>query len=351
MTKIAWDDVSKNAAAWEKQAQHPVLLLHLGQRYIELKRSEDAVRCIENAIAISPDAIAFKLLAAGYKGAGKMDKWQEALERYIALNPPGLEPARVRVDLAKELMRQKQWQKAKPFADAAAATGADWAMQCASECYEGLGRWDESELWIRRSTERYENSYARWFMWCKRTGHGDLAAATKVVTDRFQDVSQIAAPVDLQQMGFFYDLTGKSEQAMWAFKAWHKAEPNGDVSTLMLLLALDENDEPELRDKVVKNYPDRNKGPLDWLPVVFRESLARGEKAKLDLDAADKHIAGSAAKFQPVGCYFVGRFLEQRGHKADAIRYYRRCVDAPEVANIIFPALAINRLRVLGVKD
>ena len=85
-----------------------------------------------------------------------------------------------------------------------------------------------------------------------------------------------------------------------------EAVPNGPVSSLMLVLALDENEEPALRDKVLKNHPDSKKGPLDWLAVLFRESLARGEKAKLDLDAADKHIAGSPAQTQRVGCYFVG---------------------------------------------
>ncbi len=329
-----WNTASKHADDWEMTAQHPQLLLHLGERYILLGRFDDAARCIERAIAISPEFKAYTLLADAYRNAKKMDQWQAALDRYLALNPPGLEPARVRVMIANELMRRKEWQKAKPYADAAAATGADWAMQCACACHEGLGEWEESEEWIRRSTERYETSYIRWFMWCKRTAHGDLAAATKVVTDRFQDVSQIAAPIDLQQMGFFYTLTGKPEQAMWAFKAWHKAEPTGDVSSLMLLLAHDENEEWELRDKILKNFPEGNgKSPLQWLPGLYRESLARGEKAKLDLVAADKQLAASPDKFQPVCAYFVGRFLEQHNQKADAIRYYRRCVDAPEVAN------------------
>jgi hypothetical protein len=42
---------------------------------------------------------------------------------------------------------------------------------------------------------------------------------------------------------------------------------------------------------------------------------------------------------------------EQHGHKDDAIRYYRRCVDAPEIAMLVFKTLAIDRLRRLGVKD
>lgn len=141
------------------------------------------------------------------------------------------------------------------------------------------------------------------------------------------------------------------EQAMWAFKAWYKAEPKGDVSSLMFCVALDETDETALRDKVLKNYPERTTGPLDWLPGLYRESLARGEKAKLDLTAVEKHIAATPVPSQRVACYFVGRILEQHGRKADAIRYYRRCVDSPQVVHLVFPTMAINRLRAMGVKD
>jgi hypothetical protein len=84
------------------------------------------------------------------------------------------------------------------------------------------------------------------------------------------------------------------------------------------------------------------------LPELFWGVLEGQNSA---VAAADKHLAASADKFQPVCAYFVGGFLEQHDQKADAIRYYRRCVDAPEVANIIFTTLAADRLRVLSAKQ
>ncbi len=160
---------------------------------------------------------------------------------------------------------------------------------------------------------------------------------------------RLGVAVDVQA-GLGIVVTPGEMQAMWAFKALSKADPQNDVAALMLLLAQDEGDERAQRDKTIKIFPP-GKGPLQWLPVAFRETLDRGEMAKMDLKAADDRIAGMRAPLQPIAAYFVGRFLEQRGHKDDAIQYYRRSVSAPEADNIIFPTLAVNRLRSLGVND
>ncbi len=52
-----------------------------------------------------------------------------------------------------------------------------------------------------------------------------------------------------------------------------------------------------------------------------------------------------------MGASFAGRFLGPRGHQEEAIRSYRRCVEAPEVAYEAFPALAIGHLRGVGFRD
>lgn len=51
----------------------------------------------------------------------------------------------MRVDIARHFMGRKEWDKARPYADAAAQTYAGWAMLCAAECYEGLEDWDKAE--------------------------------------------------------------------------------------------------------------------------------------------------------------------------------------------------------------
>ena len=51
-------------------------------------------------------------------------------------------------------------------------------MACAVRCHEGLENWEQAELWTQRQTERYASaSWANWYLFCKRTGHGNLKAA------------------------------------------------------------------------------------------------------------------------------------------------------------------------------
>jgi hypothetical protein len=55
-------------------------------------------------------------------------------------------------------------------------------MQCAVRCYIGLKNWKRAELWVQRLSERYPNtSVQEWHEFCKRTGHGDRAAAQALV--------------------------------------------------------------------------------------------------------------------------------------------------------------------------
>ena len=73
-------------------------------------------------------------------------------------------------------MKKNEFEKAEPFAEAAADSWAAWAMEAAIECEEGLGHWEQAEGWVKREQQRYGPA-TRWLRWCERTGHGDLEAA------------------------------------------------------------------------------------------------------------------------------------------------------------------------------
>src|SRR4051812_8195012 len=90
-------------------------------------------------------------------------------------------------------MSDRKWEKAQPYAEAAAETWAAWAMQCAVRCYEGLKDWERAELWVRRLSERYPtNSVGKWLDFCKRTGHGDVRLAQALVDQYRVAVGQAA---------------------------------------------------------------------------------------------------------------------------------------------------------------
>src|SRR5713101_5027550 len=139
----------------------------LGYQYIQLRRWQDAERCLKHSVEITGDHYDYENLAKVYKAQGDTQRWKETLDEYLKQEDFGLDHARVRVEIAKHLMSHKEWEKAQPYAEAAAHTWAHWAMLCASECYEGMEDWEKSEQWIRRAAERYSSASISWFLWCK----------------------------------------------------------------------------------------------------------------------------------------------------------------------------------------
>jgi len=174
-----WEVAAPHAAEWEADAaQQPDVLTALGRRYAAMRRWDDARRCLAKSLELSPDADIYGELARSYKEVGDLKNWQATLDRFIEREEDyGLEHARTRVEIAQHFMRLKQWEKAQPYAEAAARTWAAWAMECAQFCYQGMEDWGNAELWVRRRSERYPNARNAWFDWCERTGHGDIEAA------------------------------------------------------------------------------------------------------------------------------------------------------------------------------
>ena len=176
----AWDQVKGEVPGWrEKVGDAPALIAALGRKYAELKDYDEAEKYLRRYMELSPDPWAYRLLADCYKARGESDRWQATLDEFLAnTEHAGLEHAKVQVQLANDLMKRGRWADAKKYAEPAAETWAGWAMICASECNEGLKDWEQAELWIRRTAERYPKANgAAWYRFCKRTGHGDIQAA------------------------------------------------------------------------------------------------------------------------------------------------------------------------------
>ena len=179
-----WENVKGEVTGWEKESGvSPAVLAVLGTRYTSEKKFDDAERVLSRYIILSPDRWAYRALADNYKAQGDIDRWQKTLDEFLnKVEDLGLDHAQVQVEIANFYAGVKQWEKARPYAEAAAATWAEWAMICAARCAEGEKDWARAELWFSRVTERYPgNSWAVWYFFCKRTGQGNLAAARDAV--------------------------------------------------------------------------------------------------------------------------------------------------------------------------
>ena len=183
LIELDWDGSKDKVNAWRRTTdESPVLLKALALKYTEMGKYEQARPILEEYIRESPEPWAYEKLADNFKALGKMEDYRAALKKCLeeSTDERGLDHARVQVKLAKDLMKQKKWNEARPYAEAAAQTWAGWAMLCAASCAEAMEDWEAAETWYRRTSERYPtNNRATWYEFCKRTSHGNLAAAKK----------------------------------------------------------------------------------------------------------------------------------------------------------------------------
>jgi tetratricopeptide (TPR) repeat protein len=342
-----WAAAEKFAGAWEKEGQHPAVFIALGKRYYALKRYDDAERCLKQALTLSNDRDTNHSLAETYKVQGKMDRWQETLEAFLEGEDTGLTHAGVRVELARYFMAKKEWQRAQPYAEAAAETWAEWAMVCAAECAEGLGEWDKAEQWLQRITLRYPTSYAKWYYWSLRTGKGDVKAAEQVVKERLQQLGGRLTPNDMLCSVILQLTAGQPKLALEAFQQLYQQKATG-WRALNLALLYDELKDREGRDKALQKVDDQP--AFGKLAELFSQCLARGEKENLDADAVEAVLKEMPADRWADACYLLGRFLELRGQTKSALVYLNRSAMNPQSIGDPYPALAGVRLRANGVE-
>jgi tetratricopeptide (TPR) repeat protein len=331
-----WAAIEPRAGELEKSLGHqPPVLRALGKRYLELKRLDDAERCLKAEVELASDFSATRLLAQVYLERGDEKKWQATLEASLKFEDVGLAHEEVRVELARHFMKLGKWDEAEPFAARAAESWASWAMACARDCYEGKRDWEKAELWQQRISERYDGEQIEWFFWCKRNQKGNLRGAAALAEQYFKELAPRATAVDDQKRGVFYALTGRPKEALAAFTKGFSREGDPYCGIHVALLALELKDVPArdaaLQQVVEKGPAFRSKGEARTSEVLlgraFQDLLAQGEGTRPEPGTFTKILDGASnAGTRANVTYFIGRFSELRYSAAEAKPYYEQCV-------------------------
>lgn len=330
-----WEFAKSHADDWEKSsAGHPSVLGGLGRQYSALHDYDKAEPYLRRYIEAAPEYWAYMQLANNYKAQGNRDRWKETIDEFLDKGEDhGLDGAQARVAVANDFMDRKEWAKARPYAEAAAATWAEWAMQCAHRCAEGNKDWDRAEFWIRNITERYTRSgWARWYLFCVQSGHGNAAEAQAFTEQYIAAVGANPSVIDTEAVGFFHVLSGQPKRALDDFRQSVK-ERNIISSVMQVVLVADELHDEALRDATLKALcTERQKDAPKTVAAfqMFRDALAQGATGKIDLEAADKLIASTAEDGRGNIEYFVAYFLMNRGDRKNAATYFERASASPQ---------------------
>lgn len=336
---------------WEKEhAAHATVLSALAKHYLQLQQQADAERVLNAYIAVSPDGWAYRTLANHYKQQNKIDEWLKALDGFLDQEEFGLEHAQTRVEIANFFMQRKEWEKAKPYAEAAAESWAEWAMLCAVRCYQGLLDEEQEGVWLGRLLERYpsRNHALNYFYWCHRTGLGDADTAMAIVEPYLAAKTGDSTAADGQ---FVYLAADRRREALEAFQAALKREGVKDVTRdfysfyiALLALELGETDVANEALKVVL----ADTGSFAKLAALYEKFRDAGEGAKFDVDEARRIIKGLSPYGLVNASFFAARLLELAGQKQDAIEFYRVAATVPGTHLHINHNLARQALRRLG---
>jgi tetratricopeptide (TPR) repeat protein len=333
-------------AQWEKQAEHsPALLGAFGRRYTEEKNPEKAERYLARYVDRAPDCWATIMLADNYKARGDMKRWQETLERVLKGEDTGLDHAQAGVQLANSFMDQGQWAKAKPYAEAAAESWANWAMACAQRNAEGMKEWDRAVLCAQRRTERYpEQSLFTWYLLCVRTGRGDVKAARQFTDEYLQEHGGLA-PVAADLRGSYQWLRGDLKGALGSFRKAYEEAPSAMICFTILELADLLGDKATV-DEFRRELPKYAKEAPKMVQVfeLLPEAVKGGKTRPPDMKAIEAVLQTMPAERRPNLGLEIGLYLKAHGPAAAARPYLEACV-ASRVPTEWNRALAAQALR------
>jgi tetratricopeptide (TPR) repeat protein len=347
----AWGEAEKNVDRWQKVVgDHPTFVAAMARHYVQAARTDDAEKALKRSIEFSPDLWAYQDLADIYRKRGDLAGAKKLLDDFLAKTEDhDLDHAKVRVSIANDLMKTGRYAEAWPYAEAAAQTGAGWAMTCAQNCAAGLKNWEAAEGYARASSERYPGSmWTVWFVFCERTGHGDIAAArawTKEISAGFLESPELSTDT-LFLISYVQLLCGDKAKAAAALRRVPKDEST-QVYVTSLAAAADLAGADEVRDAALERFCTAFKTTSPKSAQIFqlvRDALAGKKTASLDLKAVDDVIESIPRENRGNTAFEVAARLTASGHLDLAKRYWLT-VSKARNTNFWWRVIALSILR------
>lgn len=331
----------KQLIMWEQRLQRdPTSFLRLGDQYWGLYQRkhvdeylDQAIRCYAKSqeLLVSDDAT--RRLAMVYYEREDYEKWEQTLLSFLESDFPdqGLTRASISVLLANGLMDLQRWRDAKPHAVAAANTYSAWGMQCASRATEGLAEWQESEKWIREMSSNYpSDSGLHWYLWCRRTGRGDTAAARALAEPFFQATARSVSPGQLYDQGTYRILKEDLQFAKLAFSNLFSTQRRPEHALLVFQLTRELEGRAaalELATEMEALFPDP-----ESRTDVAQEAVKILEVLKLEaapLEKLQERVDAVLELPDYIHClclYVLGKEMALAGHEEAAVKTFRRAI-------------------------
>jgi tetratricopeptide (TPR) repeat protein len=329
------DDLRKRKPELEKQYRGEFSVqTMLGQSYLHDGQLDDAIRCFETSLKLNPEKEVSKALAEIYLQKNNEEKWLSTLEDYLKTENYGLEHAQVQVTIANHFIKKKDWARARPYADAAGETWAEWALLKAGQCAEGMEDWEAAEQWFAASSQRYPDVAWAWYEFCRRTGKGHAEQALRFALPCIRQMEQSGKADECFRASVERRLANQPREAAAAFESAYRLNPT-PMYGLAAALAQDEAGDAPSRDRILEAIYGRKEdlgGPQSCfaeLAELLRPSKGSAKLAQADLKKLDEILAEATDEHRSMLLFLAGWYADRAGQKPQAMAYWKRCMGEP----------------------
>ncbi|MEM9354150.1 MAG: hypothetical protein AAGA92_14165 [Planctomycetota bacterium] len=326
---------------WEGQLKEdPTAFLNLAQHYRSFEENDaDAARCLKRSLELLPTLAASEALSRIY-WKKDFDAWLDSFQPLLESPSSGLSQGRAHDWLAYGYAYYGLWEQAHKHGEQAGATGAAWGMHAAADTSEALARWEESESWARQMSEAYPSASGyQWYMWCRRTGRGDLKGARKLAEQYFATEKAKPSQTFWISLGVYHLLEGDRESALDAYRRAHASGPTFTVTFMIAQLAKELGDEA-LRSEVLEEMAAlseerRDTEEFDKHKDIYAAGLAitaflqSGEITDGTMEQIDTAMALVGDRVVSSFGYIVGKELIELGDVEAGEAYLRRSLVLP----------------------
>jgi len=315
---------------WEQYVNGDIACYEgLGDQYFRLKKSSDAIRCYEQIMAIDPTSNHGLYLARLHFSAKDLDAWERVLRDLAKSTKGSLTGANANSALAVGLMNRGLWRDAEAPALLGAEAWSVTGLTTASCATEGLAKWKESEQWIRECTVHYPTSSGhRWYMWCRRTGRGNLKQAQRYAKPFFERSTQGYGRGNWLVLGGYHLLERENQKALKAFVKALEFRRSLSCSVMIAQLYSELGDD-QARDRYISQWEaDAEDVPIERLGQTLMDLIKSDGETDDLLERVDKQLTEVLPGDTRVVCYCVGRVLLAKGKPELAAIYFDRSLKA-----------------------
>lgn len=322
------DPGEKRLQKWEAEIKHdPYCWATLAYHYKESGDWESAIRCYQESQKIHPNDTAVEALAEYYWQKDDFDNWERTYLDYLDTESIGLEHNAARFKLAEGYILRGYWEQAKPYAEASGKTYSSGGLRLAAAVTEGVGDWKASEHWHQALSTNYPTYFGKdWYLFCRRTGRGDVTSALMLAQHYYSDNVRIKEIEHPLYRGSYNILLENFESALESFREMDRDQPN-TMTALMIAQLAEELGDNETRQRALEKRAQElaaaEDSPAHRLASRTFEFMRTKQITPEELAEIDKLIADDdvehATKLPMM--YFIGRHYARTGQH-DLARHY-----------------------------